>query len=456
MSSSSDPELQSFLRLSLARAVDGVRVRREDLENCEGRLREATESLAALQESGRVGFMELDWSGWQIPECKRVAAELAGRGRTMLLLGVGGSALGARALRAALPGPVHGGPRLEILDTIDPARVERCLAGLDPTQTVVVAMSKSGSTLETLALLRLCIQWLSGAGGDSWTKRVAVVTDPEAGPLRALAQERGLLSLPVPENVGGRFSVLTAVGMLPAAFLGLDVDALWAGALAQRRGLEDCSLERNPAWQIAAVHHLWREHLSNSVWLSYSDQLLDLGFWFRQLLAESLGKVNGQGRRRGWTPIVARGPADQHSQLQLWRDGPRSELFTIVHVDSGHEGPVIPGLGGAEESAGQWLKGHTFAELSGACREGTTASLIDSGAPVLEVSIERLDEATMGALFVLLETSVALMGLMDGVDPFDQPAVEDAKRFTAGLLGRDDCAAAAEKARSLLEDLDPK
>jgi glucose-6-phosphate isomerase len=400
--------------------------------------------------------MELDWSGWQIPECKTVAAELSSRGHTMLLLGVGGSALGAQAIRAALPGPVHGGQKLEILDTIDPVRVQRCLAGLDPTETVVVAVSKSGSTLETLALLRLCIQWLSDATGDSWTQRVAVVTDPDSGPLRTLAQERGLLSLPVPGNVGGRFSVLTAVGMLPAAFLGLDVDALCAGALAQRARVEEPSLERNPAWQIAAVHHCWREHLSNSVWLTYSDQLLDLGLWFRQLLAESLGKVGGQGRRRGWTPIVARGPADQHSQLQLWRDGPRSELFTIVHVDSGQETPVIPDLSGPEASPGHWLQGHTFADLSDAAREGTTASLIDSGAPVLEVSVPCLDEAAMGALFVVLESSVVLMGLMDGVDPFDQPAVEDAKRFAAGLLGREDCAADAAKARSLLEDLDPK
>jgi glucose-6-phosphate isomerase len=244
--------------------------------------------------------------------------------------------------------------------------------------------------------------------------------------------------------------------MLPAAFLGLDVDALFAGAVAQRARLDERSLERNPAWQIAAVHHCWREHLSNSVWLSYCDQLLDLGLWFRQLLAESLGKVDARGRRRGWTPIVARGPADQHSQLQLWRDGPRNELFTIVHVDPGSETPIIPGLSGPEDLPGLWLKGHSFAELCRAARSGTTASLIDSGAPVLEISLHCLDEAAMGALFVVLESSVALMGLMDGIDPFDQPAVEDAKRFAAGLLGREDCAADAAKARSLLEALDPK
>ncbi len=456
MSSSSRPESRSFLSLSLARATDGVRVKRADLMDSEGAVRDAADSLAALQSSGRVGFMELDWAGWQIAECKTVAAELSSRGHTMLLLGVGGSALGARAICSALPGPVYGGQKLEVLDTIDPARVQRCLAGLDPAQTVVVVVSKSGSTLETLALFRICVHWLNAAIGDSWPQQVAVLTDPDSGPLRTLVRERGLLSLPVPGNVGGRFSVLTAVGMLPAAFLGLDVDALCAGALAQRARVEERSLQRNPAWQIAAVHHCWKEHLSNSVWLSYSDQLLDLGLWFRQLLGESLGKVDGQGRRRGWTPIVARGPADQHSQLQLWRDGPRSELFIIVHVNSGQDTLVIPDLSGPEAMAGEWLGGHTLAELSAAAREGTTASLIDSGAPVLELSVPCLDEAALGALFVVLENSVALMGLMDGVDPFDQPAVEDAKRFTAGLLGRDDCAAAAEKARSLLGDFDPK
>ena len=456
MSDSTGAESVLLPRLRLARAVDGVRVTPEEMMSGEAALSSAADALDALHDSGKVGFLNLAWEDWQIPRCNEVAADLAAHGSTMLLLGIGGSALGARAIVAGLPDSIRGDRSLEILDTIDPAGVTRCLASLDPADTVVVAVSKSGSTVETVALLRLCIEWLSDAVGDNWTQRVAVITDPETGPLRQLAQARGLQSLPVPNDVGGRFSVLTAVGMLPASFLGLDTNAFWTGALAQRDAVHERSLENNSAWQFAWAHHRWREHLSSSVWLTYCDQLLELGFWFRQLLGESLGKVGTQGERLGWTPLVARGPADQHSMLQLWRDGPRNELFTILHVDAAKEGPVIPGLRGAESKPGLWLKGHTLGELSSAARRGTTASLVDSAAPVMELSLDRLDEAALGALFVLLESSVALMGILNGVDPFDQPAVEDAKRYAAGLLGRQDCAADAARALALLEALDER
>jgi len=441
--------------VSVAHSTDPARVRRADLEACAPLLKAAQNRLDALECDGHAGFLSLDWEGWRAGECVEVAGQLARLADTMLLLGIGGSALGGRAIRAALGAGAAVGRRLEILDTVDPAVVHRCLEGLDPSRVVVVAVSKSGSTLETLALLHICIRWLQDALGESWATRVVVVTDAERGGLRKLAEEQGLKSLPIPRDVGGRYSVLTAVGLLPAAFLGVDVDALRAGADAQKTEVLRQDLGTNPAWQMAAVHHCWRGHLSNTVLLSYSDDLLDFGLWVRQLVAESLAKIGAAGERSGWNPDVARGPADQHSQLQLWRDGPCDELFTVLYVEEFEADRPLPAFAGSEALQGDWLQGSSLGELLDASRRGMTASLLESGAPVMELRLQRLDAATLGALFVLFETTVALIGLMQDINPFDQPAVEDAKAYSAGLLGHSDCAEAGRNAEKLLVEPDP-
>jgi len=428
----------SPLRLSVVRATDAERVTAAHLEACVAPLDAAQDRLLALQREGVAGFLSLDWLAWGAADARAAAERLAHLGDTMLLLGIGGSALGARALRAAVGEQGAPGRQLRVLDTVDPGAVQSCLSSLDPHKVVIAAVSKSGSTLETVALLRVCIAWLQDSVGDAWSERVVVVTDAEHGALRRLANDRGLLSLPVPRDVGGRFSVLTAVGLLPAAFLGLDVDALCAAAEAQKSAVLQRDLARNPAWQMAALHHCWREHLGGSVLLSYSDALLDFGLWFRQLMAESLGKVDDAGQRLGWRTSVARGPADQHSQLQLWRDGPRDELFTVLFVEESAAEPALPALTGPEGELGASLEGRSLADLLTASRQGLCASLVSSGVPVIELSVRRLDESALGALFVLFETTVALLGLMRGINPFDQPAVEDAKVRTKGLLAEQD------------------
>jgi len=440
----------SPLRLNIESAKDAERVTAAHLEACGPALEVAQGRLASLQRAGNAGFLSLDWQGWQATESRKVAQRLAGLGDTMLLLGIGGSALGGRAIHDALAAEATAGRRLEVLDTLDPATVQRCLSGLDPQRVVVAAVSRSGSTLETLALLRICMGWLQDSLGDAWSERLVLVTATDSGPLRQLARERDIACLPVPTDVGGRFSVLTAVGLLPAAFLGLDVDSLCAGAEAQKQLVLQPDLATNPAWQLAAVHHCWREHLSNSVLLSYSDALLGFGSWLRQLVAESLGKVGSDGQWRGWSPSIARGPADQHSQLQLWRDGSCNELFTILHVEQQQSDLAVPSLAGPEDEPGRWLQGKSLHELVTGARLGTTAALRESGAPIVDLAVKRLDAAALGALFVLFETTVVLLGLVQGVDPFDQPAVEAAKGYTAGLLGHSDCEADGQRARALL------
>ncbi|MBJ94509.1 MAG: glucose-6-phosphate isomerase [Rickettsiales bacterium] len=438
-----DPLFQLDLRL----AVDGDRVTDEALSACSQDLGAAMCRLMGLPRGA--GFLELDPDAWALTECKRVAEQLASHASCLLVLGIGGSALGAVALRDALPGRIAAGRRLEVLDSVDPDSVRRCMAGLDPQDTALAVVSKSGATAESLALLRVFIPWLREVHGDAWKQRVVAITDADSGSLRTFASQEALAALPIPGGVGGRFSVLTAVGLLPAAFLGLDCDELLRGAAEQRQQALHEAYEDNLAWRVAALHHLWRDQLTNTVWLSYCDRLQALGMWFRQLVAESLGKVGEQGRRRGWTALVARGAADQHSQLQLWRDGPRRELFTVLSAGDDAEAAALT-LGAIDKLPGAWLGDQSLSALQEASRRGMMATLVDTGAPVLGLHVENLTEASVGALIVFWETVVALVGLLEGIDPFSQPAVEDAKRFTAGMLGREDCRDDAQRALALL------
>ena len=311
--------------LDITRALAGdsrpLPVSTDDVAARAAALSVASDELRARQARGEVGFLALDWAAWEVDRARSVAARLAEHTDALLVLGIGGSALGARALDEAL-GPDSGrsdralpGRRIVVLDSVDPTRISSTLAALDPGRTAVVAISKSGGTVETAALFRVVLPWLRAGAGERWTDRLALITDRERGALRPLAREYGLPALPIPDDVGGRFSVLTAVGMLPAAYLGLDIGALQAGAEAMRRVVSRPDLDRNPAWRFAALHDAWWGHANISVLLSYCDRLGAVGEWFQQLWGESLGKLRPDGTPVGWTPVRAQGPVDQHQTL---------------------------------------------------------------------------------------------------------------------------------------------
>jgi glucose-6-phosphate isomerase len=436
-----------------------VPVGRPELQARVPALLAASRRLDQLGDERIAGFLRLAWDEWQVPAAVAAGKALREQASTLLVLGIGGSALGARALDRSL-GPDSGrqdGPaavghhRIEVLDTIDPVRVRQVLGGLDPAKTAVAVISKSGGTLETAALFRIVLPWLQAAVADEWRHRVILITDPEKGVLRRLADAEGLAWLPVAPDVGGRFSVLTPVGMLPAAFLGLDVDAIRAGAemMADRVRVPD--LETNPAWQLAAVHDAWYEagcRISGLV--AYCARLRTVGEWFQQLLGESLGKIRPDGTSVGWTPTFAEGPVDQHSQLQLWQEGPRDKLLMFLRVQAHGTDLALPGIEGPVGSIGDWLAGWTLSTVLEAERAGTAAALIQAGRPVIELTIDRVSEETIGGLIILFETWIALAGLMMGVDPFDQPGVEAGKRFAGGLLGRPEYLEEGRQARELL------
>ena len=419
------------------------------LEGLEDALGKAEDALVALEDDGTVGFRGLDLAAWQIPEARAIAESLRATTDVLLVLGIGGSALGAAALDCAL-GPTCDDPhRLVVLDTVDPFAVSRTLASLDPARTAVAVISKSGGTVETAALFRVVLPWLQGGAGEAWTERMVLVTDRTRGALRPLADAHGLAALPVPDDVGGRFSVLTAVGILPAAYRGFDVDALFAGARDMAERVRTRDLASNPAWTFAAVHDLWWPQATVSIVLTYSERLTLMGAWYMQLWGESLGKPT-PGGAYGWTPGGARGPADQHSQLQLWQEGPADRLVTVVRVGQ-HDAEVsIPELAAPADGVGTYLAGTPLSELLDAERRGTTAALVSVGRPVLELAVPRVDARAIGELIMFFETATAIAGLLRGIDPFDQPGVEAGKHYAYGLLGRDGFGDRADEVEALL------
>ena len=409
-----------------------------DLEAWEGPLAEASRWLGD-QPEGRRGFLSLDWTAWELEACQRLAARLRSRCHSLLVLGMGGSALGTRAL---VDGLCHGNdvPSVHVLDTVDPLEVDRYLSSLDPHTTAVCAVSKSGGTLETTALLRCAAHWLQQAVGPTWFEQLVVITGSEDNPLREAASALGAACLPVSPEVGGRYSVLSAVGLFPAAFAGLDLDALLRGAERGRaRAMEAEGIRSNPAWALAAVHAAWADRLRTSVILSYRGCLRALGLWTQQLWTESLAKSGAGDGQAIVGSVVAQGPQDQHSLLQLWMDGPRDSLFLVVEAAEGgadREIPAKPQGEGLDLLPGGWLGGCGLEELLVAQRDGTTGALVAAGRPVVRLRIPSIDAESLGEYFVVLQTAVALLGRLWAIDPFDQPAVEDSKQRTARILGK--------------------
>lgn len=416
-----------------------------------GPARHALEVTQARRAKGEIGFLDLPDDRASARACMDYARDLDPNIDTVVVLGIGGSSLGPRALYSALA-PAYdqlaprsaGMPRrLFFPDNIDPVTFAALLERLPLEKTLWNVVTKSGGTAETAAQFLVVADKLEKAMGVERAQRhVVCTTDPGKGALRATVKARGYRAFDLASNVGGRFSVLSPVGLLPAALAGLDVVGLLDGARRMRDRALVPDLATNPALLLATLlhhHHIVRGR-PMVVMMSYVDGLYDTADWFRQLWAESLGKENGVGGERlnvGPTPIAARGATDQHSQLQLYAEGPDDKAYLFLSVaDRGHE-IEIPG-GELAQSQGEYsyLPGHGLGELLDAELLGTTSSLIRRNRPVGRLTLKRANAEALGELIMLLEAATALAGPLYGVDPFDQPGVEEAKRLAFAALGR--------------------
>ncbi len=353
----------------------------------------------------------------------------------ILLIGIGGSSLGTLALVDALC--PEDASRLTVLDNIDPDTLAKTLATLDLELTTVLVISKSGGTAETTAQLLWILDAFTKAGLSA-RDHVVAITDPQNGCLREVVQQQGWRSLPVPSAVGGRYSVLTAVGLLPAALCGIDIRALVNGAKSALENLRSATSDH------ALVRWLtgWRQlhdRCPNVVHFAYRDRMVTLGDWFAQLWAESLGKrfdLDGNEVFRGSTPMVARGVTDQHSLVQLFVEGPADKQFLMLDAD------LSSTLGTISEESAQlhedfnYLSGKSIEELRVAELEGTVAALQSAGRPVSVVRFEALDEAHLGAWILLMKVATVMAADHLKVDPFDQPGVEGGKAVAFARMGK--------------------
>lgn len=367
----------------------------------------------------------------------------------LVIIGIGGSALGALAMfQALLPSywnelpreKRNGCPRYYFIDNVDPDKLQGLLNVLDLKRTLVNVITKSGTTAETMAgYLWLKAELEKAVGQDSLKHHLVVTTDPKKGILRKIVEEEQLTAFEVPDDVGGRFSVFSAVGLLPAALLGLPIRDLLKGIRDLAPVLQSDDVQRNIAAQGALIQYLYyRRGQKISVLMPYSAKLAYVADWYVQLWAESLGKKNSLDKQvvhEGPTPLKAVGVTDQHSQVQLFNEGPFDKVFTFVRLEKFQHPLTIPNSY-PEVPDLNYLGNRTFESLLQAEGDATRASITKNQRPNVTLALPELNAYYFAQLLFFLEVQTALMGALLNVDPFDQPGVELAKQYTYALMGR--------------------
>lgn len=402
------------------------------------------------RKTGKTPYRDLPYKQHTVHRVKELVAEVRDGCENLVVLGIGGSALGNIALQTALNPYMHNldegqrtGPRLFVFDNIDPSQLGSFLkwAGDRLDKTIFNVISKSGRTAETASQFMIFRKLLlSRLGPAGYRTQVIATTDPKEGTLRAIATEEGLRALDVPEGVGGRFSVLSAVGLFSAGMCGIDIDSLLAGAADMDKTVADEDFYKNPAAINAAINYYFYNHGKTiSVMMPYSFALRDLADWYRQLWAESLGKakdLNGKEVHIGPTPVKALGTTDQHSQVQLYREGPNDKLFTFLEVRSfdrdleiGPPPECAPELG--------YLAGSNLSVLLNNEKKATEYALLQDKRPCLTVIFDRVNAYTVGQFIYLFDVTTSLAGALFGINPYNQPAVELGKEATFALMGRE-------------------
>ncbi|MBA3656489.1 MAG: glucose-6-phosphate isomerase [Gemmatimonadaceae bacterium] len=419
--------------------------------------RQAHAAVGKGRADGSVGFLDIASDTRLLAQSLEFAGKVRRQFDDVVILGIGGSALGPIALRTALR--AYGWntlsreerkeqPRLHVLDNVDPVTIGALLDRIVLPRTLFVVTSKSGGTAETMAQFLIVHERLEIAGLPV-AHHVVFITDPVQGALRPLAEKLRVHALEIPANVGGRFSILTPVGLLPAALIGIDISRVAAGAADMASRCNDASFESNPALVYATLQWLadTKHGKHVHVFMPYSDPLRDFAAWFVQLWAESLGKQRS-GAGVGPTPLAALGATDQHSQVQLFMEGPADKTVTFVAVRERELDLKIPAAFGDVKELG-YLGGHSLAELIDVEQRATAGALAQRGRPNMTISLDKIDGWHIGALIMFLEIATAYAGSLYGIDAFNQPGVELGKQFAYAMLGRPGAEAARAEWDSL-------
>jgi glucose-6-phosphate isomerase len=429
-------------------AAHGVALK--DIEGLQKKAKLIHQDLLEMRKSAKLGFFDLPYDAALVKQIKACAKAIKNF-ENFIVLGIGGSALGPICVHSALAHHYHnlgdskirkGFPRLFVLDNSDPEILVQLFEVIDVEKTVFNVITKSGATPETMAQLMVIVEMIKKkVGAKGLAKHMIATTDQAKGLFRPYVDTLGLdFTFVVPDNVGGRFSEFTAVGLLPAAAEGLPIERMLAGAAEMDKLCQSDDLFKNPAYLNAAIHYLadTKKGKTISVMMPYSNALRDIADWYRQLWAESLGKAvdnDGKTVNIGQTPVKALGATDQHSQVQLYVEGPNDKIFTLIQVEKFRRKCPIPKSFKAIPEL-DFMKGYDMGELLNAELEATEFALYRAQRPSVRLILDEISPENVGGLLYLLEVQTAFAGGLYNINAFDQPGVEEGKKATAALMGR--------------------
>ena len=393
-------------------------------------------------------WMNLGYNEETVWLVKEYAAMTQGHFENILVLGIGGSALGGMAVCEALLKPYwnflteeqrNKFPRIFFLDNVDPDQINGLLDILDLNKTLVNVITKSGDTAETMSQFMILKNKLQEELGDNYVRHIVSTTDRNIGILRQISNEEGYKTFAIPDDVGGRFSVFSAVGLLPFALVGIDIEALMQGVKDMDLALKNTDVNNNIAAQNALIHYLLdtQKGKNMSVMMPYSSRLKYVSDWYVQLWAESLGKEKDLERNTvhiGPTPLKALGATDQHSQIQLYNEGPNNKIINFIRVKEFDTTLEIPKI--FEFTGIGYLGGNTINSLINAEADATKVALVDYKRPNVTITLEKINPYNIGQLLYMLEVQTAITGELYNINTFNQPGVEQAKNYTYALMGR--------------------
>ncbi len=383
-----------------------------------------------------------------IDSIKETAEYIRGNFESFIVVGIGGSALGARALFSGLMHPKHNelpkekrnAPKFYVTDNVDPDGLNAILDVIDIKKTAINVISKSGNTVETMSQFMMLMGKMQEAGVEDLKDRIYITTDKNSGILRKIVNAYGFKSFEVPDGTGGRFSVLSEVGLLPAAVLGISIDELFRGAADMDKLASNPDVYKNPAYMYALTHYAaMKKGMSISLMMPYSDRLYNLALWYVQLWAESLGKKfnkAGETVNVGQTPMAALGVTDQHSSVQLFTEGPYDKITTFIGVEEQNTKLDIPCVAMDMQDA-NYLKGQNFGKLFASERDATEYAFKKENRASLRIRMDKVTEYNLASVMYMFEVAVSAMGQLMEIDAFDQPGVEAGKIATFAYMGRE-------------------
>lgn len=412
-------------------------------------LDKAKQAMIDKRANGKMDWRDLPYDQEEV--CNEIISyveEVKDKFDAFVVLGIGGSALGPISVQQAINHPYYneisrekrgGYPKFYVADNVDPEKLVYLFETIDITKTMFNVISKSGSTSETMSQFMIIKEMLEKELGEKSKEHIVCTTDKENGNLVKIAKEEGYKTFTIPAGVGGRFSELTPVGLLPAAFCGINIKELLKGAAVMDNMCKNDDIYKNPAFMYGILNYLTMKNGQNiSVMMPYSDSLKFIADWYAQLWAESLGKKydnDGKEVYVGSTPVKALGATDQHSQVQLYAEGPFDKIITFIGVDKFKKSITIPKIYEDMPSLA-FLGGVTQDDLIKTEQIATEYALLKAGKPNMTITLPEVNENTLGQLLYFFEVATAFTGELLNINAFDQPGVEEGKNATYAYFGR--------------------